>query len=110
MRAFDAALSAHVGDLSLHALAAVDRVAASTHVAVVALRAGGLVAMPTETVYGLGADARNPAALRKVYALKDRPIDHPLILHLADAAALPQWVVEVPPAAQARAAPCWPGP
>ena len=70
--------------------------------AVVALRAGGLVAMPTETVYGLGADARNPAALRKVYALKDRPVDHPLILHLADAAALPQWVVELPPAAPAR--------
>lgn len=78
--------------------------------AVVALRAGGLVAMPTETVYGLGADARNPAALRKVYALKDRPVDHPLILHLADAAALPQWVVELPPAAQALAAHFWPGP
>ena len=78
--------------------------------AVTALRAGGLVAMPTETVYGLGADARNPAALRKVYALKDRPADHPLILHLADAAALPQWVVEVPPAAQALAARFWPGP
>ena len=56
--------------------------------AVVALREGGLVAMPTETVYGLGADARNPVALRKIYALKNRPIGHPLILHLADVAAL----------------------
>ena len=78
--------------------------------AVVALRAGGLVAMPTETVYGLGADARNPAALRKIYAIKSRPVDHPLILHLADAAALPEWVVEVPPAAQVLAAHFWPGP
>lgn len=78
--------------------------------AVAALRAGGLVAMPTETVYGLGADARNPVALRKIYALKDRPTGHPLILHLADAAALPDWVVEVPPAAQVLAAHFWPGP
>ena len=78
--------------------------------AVVALREGGLVAMPTETVYGLGADARNPVALRKIYALKNRPIDHPLILHLADAAALPEWVVEVPPAARLLAAHFWPGP
>ena len=78
--------------------------------AVVALRAGGLVAMPTETVYGLGADARNPLALRKIYALKHRPTGHPLILHLADAAALPEWVVEVPPAARLLAARFWPGP
>jgi L-threonylcarbamoyladenylate synthase len=78
--------------------------------AVVALREGGLVAMPTETVYGLGADARNPVALRKIYALKNRPIDHPLILHLADAAALSEWVVEVPPAARLLAAHFWPGP
>jgi L-threonylcarbamoyladenylate synthase len=78
--------------------------------AVAALRAGGLVAMPTETVYGLGADARDPVALRKVYALKGRPADHPLILHLADAAELPRWVAELPPAAQALAARLWPGP
>ncbi|MBM4232163.1 MAG: translation factor Sua5, partial [Gammaproteobacteria bacterium] len=50
--------------------------------AVTRLRAGELVAFPTETVYGLGADARNPVALRKVYALKGRPATHPLILHL----------------------------
>jgi L-threonylcarbamoyladenylate synthase len=78
--------------------------------AVGALRAGGLVAFPTETVYGLGADARDPAALRRVYALKGRPASHPLILHLADAAALPQWVAAVPPAAATLAARFWPGP
>lgn len=78
--------------------------------AVAALRAGGLVAFPTETVYGLGADARDPAALRRVYALKGRPSAHPLILHLADAAALPQWVAVVPPAAATLAARFWPGP
>ncbi|MFO0512357.1 MAG: L-threonylcarbamoyladenylate synthase [Gammaproteobacteria bacterium] len=78
--------------------------------AVGALRAGGLVAFPTETVYGLGADARDPAALRRVYALKGRPASHPLILHLADAAALTQWVAAVPPAAATLAARFWPGP
>ena len=78
--------------------------------AVAALRSGELVAFPTETVYGLGADARNPAALRKVYAMKGRPSTHPLILHLADAAQLSQWVAVVPPAAQALATRFWPGP
>lgn len=78
--------------------------------AVAALRAGGLVAFPTETVYGLGADARSPAALRRVYALKGRPATHPLILHLADAAQLPRWVAAVPPAAAVLAARFWPGP
>lgn len=78
--------------------------------AVAALRAGGLVALPTETVYGLGADARDPLALRKVFALKGRPADHPLILHLASAAELPLWVAEVPPAARALASRFWPGP
>ncbi|MFM7626044.1 MAG: L-threonylcarbamoyladenylate synthase, partial [Gammaproteobacteria bacterium] len=78
--------------------------------AVAALRVGELVAFPTETVYGLGADARNPAALRRVYALKGRPATHPLILHLAAADALPQWVAAVPPAATALAARFWPGP
>ena len=75
-----------------------------------ALRAGDLVAFPTETVYGLGADARNPEALRKVYALKGRPATHPLILHLHSAAELGQWVAEVPPAARRLAARFWPGP
>ena len=78
--------------------------------AAAALRAGELVAFPTETVYGLGADARNPTALNKIYALKGRPTSHPLILHLADAAELPQWVADVPPAAKQLAERFWPGP
>lgn len=78
--------------------------------AVVRLRAGELVAFPTETVYGLGADARNPSALRKVYALKGRPVTHPLILHLHSADELASWVAEVPPAALRLAARFWPGP
>ena len=63
--------------------------------AVKALRAGELVAFPTETVYGLGADAGNPVALARVYAAKGRPTDHPLILHVADAAQLPAWVADL---------------
>jgi len=78
--------------------------------AVAALRAGELVAFPTETVYGLGADARNPRALAKVFALKGRPTDHPLILHLASARQLGDWVATVPPVVERLAAHFWPGP
>jgi L-threonylcarbamoyladenylate synthase len=78
--------------------------------AVAALRAGDLVAFPTETVYGLGADARNPAALRKIYALKGRPATHPLILHLQSADDLKDWVADVPASARALADRFWPGP
>lgn len=78
--------------------------------AVRALRDGELVAFPTETVYGLGADATNPAALRQVFALKGRPSHHPLIVHLADASALPAWAHAVPAAAARLAARFWPGP
>lgn len=75
------------------------------------LRAGGLVALPTETVYGLGADAEDPAAVARVYAAKGRPADHPLIVHLADAEAVHDgWAVDVPPYALLLAAACWPGP
>lgn len=74
------------------------------------LRAGGLVAFPTETVYGLGADARDPAALARLYAAKGRPADHPVIVHLASAFELGAWAAEVPPAALALAARFWPGP
>ena len=74
------------------------------------LRAGGLVAFPTETVYGLGADASNPEAVRAVYRVKGRPADHPLIVHVASAAAVPRWAAAVPPAAAALAEACWPGP
>lgn len=78
--------------------------------AVAILRAGGLVAFPTETVYGLGADARNPEAIRRLFAAKGRPADHPVIVHLASADAMPVWASRVPPAARALAAAFWPGP
>lgn len=78
--------------------------------AVALLRAGELVAFPTETVYGLGADASNPAAVAKIFAAKGRPADHPLIVHLPDAAALDAWAREVPDAARQLATAFWPGP
>ncbi|WP_133479922.1 L-threonylcarbamoyladenylate synthase, partial [Cognatilysobacter segetis] len=74
------------------------------------LRAGGLVAFPTETVYGLGADARDPQAVAKIFAAKGRPADHPLIVHLPSAALLPRWAAHVPDAAQRLADAFWPGP
>jgi L-threonylcarbamoyladenylate synthase len=78
--------------------------------AVQLLRAGELVAFPTETVYGLGADAANPAAVAKIFAAKGRPADHPLIVHLADASRLDVWARDVPSAARRLAAAFWPGP
>ncbi|HVY04531.1 MAG TPA: L-threonylcarbamoyladenylate synthase [Burkholderiales bacterium] len=74
------------------------------------LRSGGLVAFPTETVYGLGADASNPAAVSKIFAAKGRPADHPVIVHLADASELKHWAAEVPGAAWTLAEKFWPGP
>ena len=74
------------------------------------LRAGELVAFPTETVYGLGADARNPLAIGKIFAAKGRPADHPLIVHLPDASHLERWAVDIPAAAGRLAAAFWPGP
>ena len=74
------------------------------------LRRGGVVAFPTETVYGLGADATNAAAIAKVFALKGRPPDHPLIVHVANAAALDAWAQNVPATARKLAATFWPGP
>jgi len=74
------------------------------------LHAGELVAFPTETVYGLGADARNPTALAKIFAAKGRPADHPLIVHLPDATHLDAWAIDIPAAAHTLAAACWPGP
>jgi L-threonylcarbamoyladenylate synthase len=74
------------------------------------LHAGDLVAFPTETVYGLGADAANAEAVAKVFALKGRPAEHPLIVHFADPLAVAQWAREVPPAAMTLAARFWPGP
>lgn len=84
--------------------------ASEIEAAAAALRAGELVAFPTETVYGLGADARQREALRRIYALKGRPITHPLILHIRELAELPQWAHEVPDEVDALATHFWPGP
>lgn len=78
--------------------------------AVALLRQGELVALPTETVYGLGADALNPAAVAKIFAAKGRPSDHPLIVHLSDAEQLLDWARDVPREAIALARVFWPGP
>ncbi|MFL6656920.1 MAG: L-threonylcarbamoyladenylate synthase [Massilia sp.] len=74
------------------------------------LEQGQLVALPTETVYGLGADAENPAAVARIYAAKGRPQDHPVIVHLAPGADLAYWASDIPPEAQQLAAAFWPGP
>lgn len=78
--------------------------------AVAVLAAGRLVAFPTETVYGLGADASNAAAVRRLFMVKGRPPEHPVIVHIAGAAALGRWAASVPPAAEVLAQACWPGP
>ena len=74
------------------------------------LEAGQLVALPTETVYGLGADAENPAAVARIYAAKGRPMDHPVIVHIAPGAALDHWAADIPHEARALADAFWPGP
>ncbi|TDQ45981.1 L-threonylcarbamoyladenylate synthase [Actinorugispora endophytica] len=74
------------------------------------LRDGGLVAFPTETVYGLGADASSPDAVRRIFAAKGRPADHPLIVHVADTGSALDWAGHFPPAARALADAFWPGP
>ena len=78
--------------------------------AVAILRAGGLVALPTETVYGLGADASNPEAVARVFAAKGRPPGHPLIVHLPSVDDLEAWADDVGPAARLLADAFWPGP
>ncbi len=78
--------------------------------AVETLRAGGLVVFPTETVYGLGANASNPAAVRKIFEVKGRPVNHPVIVHLDNPRYLHRWVSEVPPVAEQLGALFWPGP
>jgi L-threonylcarbamoyladenylate synthase len=78
--------------------------------AVEALREGELVAFPTETVYGLGADAQNPDAVRKIFELKGRPASHPVIVHIDHQRALERWALSVPAHAAALAEKFWPGP
>jgi L-threonylcarbamoyladenylate synthase len=75
-----------------------------------ALAAGELVAFPTETVYGLGADATNAKAALKIFAAKGRPADHPLIVHVAKGAELNEWVSDMPEIAEKLIATFWPGP
>jgi L-threonylcarbamoyladenylate synthase len=74
------------------------------------LRAGGLVAFPTETVYGLGADASNAEAVARLYAVKGRPLDHPVIVHFAAPEQAFTWARDVPPSAEVLAKRFWPGP
>ena len=74
------------------------------------LRQGGLVVFPTETVYGLGANADDPFAVRSMFAAKGRPPDHPVIVHLADASLVSQFAADVLPTANKLAATFWPGP
>ena len=85
-------------------------ITADAAVAVAALRAGGLVAIPTETVYGLGASIEHPSAVARVYAVKGRPADHPLIVHIAATEELDRWCSSVPGYARALAEAFWPGP
>ena len=75
-----------------------------------ALKSGALVAFPTETVYGLGADATNPQAVARIYEAKGRPADHPLIVHIADMHDLAEWSSDIPDYAIALARNFWPGP
>ena len=83
---------------------------ASVSAAAQALRAGELVGLPTETVYGLGADAASDAAVAKIFAAKGRPSDHPLIVHVADASDVDHFAREVPAFAQKLMQAFWPGP
>lgn len=78
--------------------------------AVCLLREGKTVAFPTETVYGLGADSGNPTAIRRIFELKGRPANHPLIVHIPSAESLPNWAREIPEQAWLLAERFWPGP
>lgn len=78
--------------------------------AVAALRRGECIGLPTETVYGLAADASDPAAVARIFALKGRPADHPVIVHLPIGAALDDYAIAIPASARALAAAFWPGP
>lgn len=78
--------------------------------AVTMLQQGRLVAFPTETVYGLGADARNPLAVQRIFAAKGRPSNHPLIVHIHSVACLADWAVNIPETVMRLAEAFWPGP
>jgi L-threonylcarbamoyladenylate synthase len=82
----------------------------TSRLAATALQSGHLVVLPTETVYGLGALASDPVAVRRVFATKGRPVDHPLIVHVATANAVDFWAIEVSAEARCLAGAFWPGP
>ena len=82
----------------------------SLNIAAQRLKDGSLVVFPTETVYGLGADATNALAVARIYEVKGRPADHPLIVHIGDLKYLEQWVAEIPKYAIELARKFWPGP
>jgi L-threonylcarbamoyladenylate synthase len=83
---------------------------AEIDLAVIALREGDVIGFPTETVYGLGADAQNAEAVARIFALKGRPASHPLIVHIDHPRSLERWALEVPAHAQELAEQFWPGP
>lgn len=87
-----------------------NQITSNIEIAARQLQAGELVAFPTETVYGLGADAANPAAIQKVFSAKGRPADHPLIVHIENAKQLPSWACRIPHIAWGLAERFWPGP
>lgn len=99
--------AACIGDDGIRVVDGSDR---SIGIAVSMLRAGHLVALPTETVYGLAADASNPVAVSRVFAAKGRPADHPLIVHLGTGANLADWARHIPDEAFRLAGAFWPGP
>lgn len=78
--------------------------------AIAALRSGGVVAIPTETVYGLAADASTPAAVARIYGIKGRPLDHPVIVHVSGISQAEEWARAIPDYARALAEAFWPGP
>lgn len=86
------------------------RISTNISHAVDLLNSGGVVAIPTETVYGLAADARCVDSIKKIFQIKGRPSDHPLIVHIANAASLNEWAKEIPESAYRLAAAFWPGP
>ncbi|NYT43674.1 threonylcarbamoyl-AMP synthase [Alcaligenaceae bacterium] len=94
----------------MSAPAPIDIDATALALAAAQLDAGELVAFPTETVYGLGADAENPLAVARIYQAKGRPAKHPVIVHLAPGADIDYWAQQVPPEARLLIGAFWPGP
>jgi L-threonylcarbamoyladenylate synthase len=97
-------------ELFLNTLRLSSAIAADIDLAATLLKEGGLVAVPTETVYGLAADATNAQAVSHIFTAKGRPADHPLIVHLHDASAMSRWAKDIPAVAVALADAFWPGP